>query len=71
MQNLRFQRIELGLSQFELSAAAQVPRYKIQLAERGITCLSQAEAYRILAKLGIKEEGLPSWMQPLIEEEDV
>jgi hypothetical protein len=66
--NLKSQRQEIGISQIELSMAARVPKYKIQLAEKGIPCLSLIEASQIVAKLGNYKE-LPTWIIHLIEQE--
>lgn len=43
MKNLRIYRLELGLSQIELALSTGIPRYRIQLAERGVIELSEIE----------------------------
>lgn len=62
----KFYRREMGLSQYELGAAAGVPRYKIQLIEQGIGCLSENEGKRIFRILGLKFDSSVTWMADLI-----
>ena len=66
---LKFLRKELGLSQIELSMVSKVPRYKIQLCEQGVQCLSQAEANRLVRKLDQTHSGMPKWIVDLVEAE--
>lgn len=68
-QNFRFYRHEIGLSQIELAEAARVPRYKIQLSERGIASLTHDEGRRIARKLGAVDSPLPEWISCLVEPE--
>ena len=60
MTKLKMWRLEHGLSQVELSAAAGVPRYVIQLAERGVRSLEPDEMNRLACTLGIKPKDLLS-----------
>lgn len=66
-KNLRYYRQELLLSQIELSQVTQVPRYKIQLCERSIKCLTNEEAFRIFKKLGLPDLTMPEWLLNLID----
>ncbi len=53
--NIKFWRLERGLSQIELSKAAGVPRYRIQLAEQGLLSLEPEEVEILVDVLGIDE----------------
>ena len=54
MNRLKLMRLEIQLSQIELSLASNVPRHVIQLAEQGIR-LPTTEQQAALAKtLGVK-----------------
>lgn len=63
---LRYCRQELGLSQIELAEAAQTPRYKIQLGERGIPIFTKAEARRLARILSPNKDEFTSWISNLI-----
>jgi transcriptional regulator with XRE-family HTH domain len=49
-------RMEIGLSQVELSLAANVPRYVISLFESGISAPSQEHLERLATTLGVPVE---------------
>lgn len=53
MSKLRFYRLELGLSQIELSEATGIARWVIQLMEVGVRCPNECEVQAITAALGI------------------
>lgn len=52
--NLKQLRQAFLLSQFELSAAVGIPRYKIQLHEQGVLSLTYQELENIAQKLNCK-----------------
>ena len=56
IKDLRSRRIELGLSQWELALAAEVPRYAIQLAEQGIRGLTVEHVIALAEALGLPPE---------------
>ena len=62
MNKINFYRKELRLSQYELAAATQIPRWRIQLFESGILEPSSEELDRLRLILGempsIKESEL-------------
>lgn len=60
-------RREVGITQYELADVAGVPRYKVQLAEQGIAVFTDAEAKRVLVKLGVNVNEMPIWMEQLID----
>jgi transcriptional regulator with XRE-family HTH domain len=47
MKNLKLLRQDLGLSQYELAGASEVPRWKIQLVEQQIGKFSQEDLEKI------------------------
>lgn len=67
MKTLCLQRKDVGLTQIELSLAAKLPKYKIQLAENGIPVLTTPEAIRISKILGFGN--VPDFIKTLIEED--
>lgn len=60
-------RQEMGISQITLSIEAEIPRYKIQLADEGIRCINDAEARRLAQALGYSAEKMPFWISTLIK----
>lgn len=60
-------RKELGISQHELAEVAKVPRYRVQLTEQGIPCLTLEETKRVLCKLGLVFNENTEWMVAMIE----
>jgi DNA-binding XRE family transcriptional regulator len=59
-------RIEMGLTQVELSLAAKIPRYKIQIAEQGVACFSADELAAINTVFAVKNLNL-NWMSELLK----
>lgn len=53
MNRLKFWRSERQLSQFELAAGANVPRFVVQLCEQGIRLPTQSQQQDIAATLGV------------------
>lgn len=53
---LKYWRQERSLSQFELSAASLIPRWKIQLMEQGIYAPSQIEREILTTVLAVSSE---------------
>jgi len=58
MNSIRFWRQERGLSQYELSQATEVERWKIQLIEQGHRAASTTERMALAVVLGISEDKL-------------
>ena len=53
MNRLKFWRRERGLSQLELAAGSNVPRYAIQLCEQGVGELSPVHLDALAVALGV------------------
>ena len=58
MNQVKFWRMERGLSQYELAVASNVPRWAIQLIENGIRNPTSVERFNLASTLGIEELSL-------------
>lgn len=61
-------RQDLGITQIELSIETEIPRYKIQLIDQGIPCLTCDEAERLTLALGKHPDRMPRWIKCLVKE---
>lgn len=67
MKQMRKNRVDLMLSQYELGDITGIPKHRIQMAEIGIPVLSESEAERIAKIFGL--DPIPDFLRELVDKE--